>query len=399
MYIRALLKTYSVKNFTSVLVISILFTLPALLNNPYAILVLTSTLIWSIFAMSYNIIFGQTGIINFGHTASFGLAAFTAGFLMSIGVPFILALIPAILVGSLISLAMGLPLRRVSGIFYAILTLAVAEAIRLSIENLARYTGASISVLVGYPEIARSEFFYYLSVFISIIMIALVLYGFIEKLRNLRGIYIGDAIFIVTVAIVSVLLIKSVVDLILGDIIKGYQILTVNFYYLVLIIFLLCYYFSSRLFRSPLGSVLRAIRENPSRTEVLGYDVHIYRLYALAIGGGLAGVAGALFASEITMVNATTALNSMNTFLVLLAVILGGAGTLLGPIIGMIIVQFLRYFLASTPVLMYFSMAIVGIAYIVIVLTFPYGIIGTWYIKLVPLRRRIARILSRKIIS
>jgi len=378
------------------LIIALLFTLPAFIGSPHWLSIFTIALIWAIFAISYDIIFGQAGILNFGHTAPFGAAAFVAGYLMYIGLPFILALIMGIISGIAVSVAMGLPVRRVRGVYYAILTLAFAETIRLSIENLSRYLGVSISVSPGYPPIVWSTLFYYFNVVITVLLCISIVLGLISKVTSLSRISIGDLLSALIGVVVAVVVSLGIASILSGQILYKFRIITVNFYYLTLIFFLLSYYLAKRIIYSPVGSVWRAIRENPIRTEVLGYDTYTYSLYALAVSGALAGIAGTLFAS-VTIINSNTAFSSMNTIIVLLSAILGGAGTLIGPIIGMLIVQILRYILASAPLLSYASMAIIGIIYIIVVLIFPYGIVGTWYFKAIKLRRRIMKILSTRI--
>jgi len=383
-------------NLNVFLIIAILFVLPALISSPYWLSVFSIALIWAIFAISYDVIFGQAGIFNFGHTASFGAAAFIAGYLTHTGFPFILALIAGVITGAAVSVAMGLPARRVKGVYYAILTLAFAEALRLSIENLSRYIGTSISISAGYPPIVWSREFYYFNITIAFLLFVVMLLGLIVRIKSLNRISIGDLLSVLVSTIVIVITLYGVINLLSGRFIYGFRIITVNFYYLTLILFLFSYYLTKRIIYSPVGSVWRAIRENPTRTEVLGYDIYIYSLYALAVSGALAGIAGSLFAS-VTIINSDTAFSAMNTIIVLLSVILGGAGTLIGSVIGMLIIQILRYLLASAPLLSHASMAIIGIIYIIVVLVFPYGIVGTWYFKAIRLRRKIMKILSIRI--
>jgi len=393
-----ILKKVVSSNFSSLLIISLLFVFPAIIGRPYWVSIFTVALIWAIFAISYDIVFGQTGILSFGHTAPFGLAAFVAAYLMFNGFPFIIALMMGIVVGMTTNVLMGLPVRRVRGVYYAILTLAFAEVARISIDNLARYIGTSIAFSAGYPQIVWSEIFYYFNLVIVLILLMFIVWSLYIRVKEMRRVSIGDAISIFISILIIGVVIYGFINYLDGSLIRGFRILTINFYFLTLIFFIISYYIARRIISSPVGSVWRAIRENPMRTEMLGYNIYTYRLYSLAVSGALAGVAGTLFAAT-TVVNTETALSAMNTLIVLLSVILGGAGTLIGPALGMLIVQILRYFLASAPIFSYASMAIIGFIYIIVVLLFPYGIVGSWYLKAIRLRRKIMRVLSRRIWS
>ena len=389
------------KNFSMVFFASLLFIFPALATSPYQVVILTNMLIWGIFALSYDILLGQAGVLSFGHTVPFGVAAYLTAFLLTQGFPFIIALLVSIVMGAMSNLVIGLLCSKAKGVYYAILSLALAETLRISVENIANYMGTSPSVLTKLPPIIKSEYFFYLDLILAIILVVsgiiASLYIVLTRVKNLKN-RIELSIRAVFYIILVMFLIYGAFLLIAKmDTLVERTTITVNLFYLSLILFLVTYLFAKIIVRSPLGSVWRAVRENPERAEALGYNILVYQLYALAISGGIAGVAGSLF-SMTTIVNPTTAFSPFNTLMALLAVILGGTGTLIGPVMGAWIVQYLKLTLGSIPQLSILSMAILGLLYIIIILVFPYGIMGTWYYKGVKVRRMIRRMLKgRKI--
>jgi branched-chain amino acid transport system permease protein len=149
-------------------------------------------------------------------------------------------------------------------------------------------------------------------------------------------------------------------------------------------------YFGLRvLVNSPLGRVLVAIRENERRADMIGYNVLSYKLVALTISAVIASLAGTLYALRNGIVNPTVFSGDIS-LLPLLMVILGGAGTLYGAIIGAVIIQCLNYILSSRefvesvkdwfilgPILEHWLL-LLGLIYVLIVLFLPYGIVGTW---------------------
>ncbi|MGQ4891325.1 MAG: branched-chain amino acid ABC transporter permease [Candidatus Njordarchaeia archaeon] len=381
---------------SGVVVTTFLLALPMLLNRAYWVSIISIAIIWGIFALSYDLLVGQAGILSFGQTAPFGAAAFVSAYLMYLGFPFFIALLAGVFVGFIINFLMGLPVRRVKGVYYAILTLAFAEAIRISIENMSRYVGRSISFTVGHPPIIRSVFFAHFMIFILVVLLIINLILVYRRIVGKTRFTLGDLIATLIFIGLIIISIGAIYNYFSGYTLNYMRITTLNMYFLSLLLLVLSYYFAKRVTYSPMGSVWRAMRENPVRAEVVGYNIYTYSLFALAISGAIAGVAGSLF-SMTTIVNSETAFSANNTIMGLLAIILGGVGTLIGPIIGMGIVQLIIYFLSSTALLSYLSMAIIGIIYIVVILVFPYGMLGTWYLKMTNIRRKAMRLLSRKL--
>jgi branched-chain amino acid transport system permease protein len=140
-----------------------------------------------------------------------------------------------------------------------------------------------------------------------------------------------------------------------------------------LLLFASCYLLSIGLLRSPIGRVLIAVRENEARTQMLGYNTFGYKLLALTISGALSGMAGAAYALLFAYVGATFASTQYSIY-PLLWVLLGGAGTPVGPLIGTALMFYLVDFTSGVTSS---YMIAVGIILVVLIIAFPKGIIGT----------------------
>jgi branched-chain amino acid transport system permease protein len=131
---------------------------------------------------------------------------------------------------------------------------------------------------------------------------------------------------------------------------------------------------------SPIGRVLIAIRENEERTRLLGYDTFRYKLLSLVVSGGLAGAAGAGYALLFSYVGSTFA-SILFSIYPLLWSLLGGIGTILGPLVG---TAFMFYLVDVASGMTSAYLLVVGVALVVLVLWFPRGILGTVRAKWLP---------------
>ena len=269
--------------------------------------------ILGIFAMSYDLLLGYTGLLSFGHAMFFGTGSYTIAILIgrNFNLPFEQALLAVILIALLQGLVFGLLSLRVRGVYLAMVTLAFAEMFFILSEagDFRIYTGADDG-LHGFPIPA------YLS----------------PTDHRTR------------------------------------------FYYLALIFFLVTFLAARRLVNSPTGRVMVAIRENEYRTAMIGFNPIWFKLIAFVAAGVFAALAGSL--SAIYHISVTPAvLGSARTIDALAMTIIGGAGTLIGPIIGAGIVHLLGYWLerifGSNWTLIY------GAIFMLIVIFLPYGIVGT----------------------
>lgn len=269
--------------------------------------------ILGIFAMSYDLLLGYTGILSFGHAMFFGTGGYAIAILMGrhIGWGFGWALLAVVGVVLLQSVVFGMLALRVKGVYLAMVTLAFAEMFHILAEagDFRRYTGADDG-LHGFPVPA------YLSA------------------TDHRT----------------------------------------RFYYLALIFFVVVFVAARRLVNSPTGRVMIATRDNPQRATMIGYNIFWFKLSAFVAGGVFAALAGAL--SAIYNVSVTpAALSAFKTIDALAITIIGGVGTLIGPIIGATIIQLLGYWLerwfGPTWTLIY------GTIFMLIVMFLPFGIVGT----------------------
>jgi branched-chain amino acid transport system permease protein len=269
--------------------------------------------ILSIFAMSYDLLLGYTGILSFGHAMFFGTGGYAVAILIGkhVGWPLGWALLAVVGVALAQSLIFGMLSLRVKGVYLAMVTLAFAEMFFILAEagDFRKYTGADDG-LHGFP-------------------------------------------------------------------VPNYLSATdhrTRFYYLALVLFVIVFLGARRLVNSPTGRVMIATRDNESRATMIGYNAIWYKLVAFVAAGVFGALAGAL--SALYNVSITPAvLGSAKTIDALAMTIIGGVGTLIGPILGATIVQLLGYWLerwfGSQWTLIY------GTIFMVIVIFLPFGIIGT----------------------
>jgi branched-chain amino acid transport system permease protein len=171
---------------------------------------------------------------------------------------------------------------------------------------------------------------------------------------------------------------------------------TMNIYYfLTLIPLVVCYFIMKRILSSPVGRIFVAVRENEDRAKMLGYDVFRYRLISSAISGVFAALAGALYAPYILSINPDSVLGVTITLNVLIYCILGGLGTLIGPMIGAGIITLLADELPSVPYIGQYWMLTLGTFYLLVILFLPYGIVNMWRLKGVTAKRKIERAIAR----
>ena len=294
----------------ALVVVCLLALAPAALPA-YAMTLLTEALILGLFAMSLDIMVGYTRLLSFGHAAAYGLGAYTAGnLLLHTGMPMVFAIFAAALLTGIIGIGVAWVCTLASGVSFAMLTLAFAQLLYAVAFKWIAVTGASDG-LAGIP---RSHGPFGITFFS------------------------GKA----------------------------------GFYYLVAACLLAAFMFCRALVNSPFGAVLRGIRENEAKTQALGYNTRRYKIAAVAISFALGGLAGALYAPFAGFAN-TELLFWLFSGQVLIMVIVGGAGTLIGPIIGAAFFMLVSNLLSSWTD----SWALFfGLIFILFVLFAPQGIWG-----------------------
>lgn len=274
-------------------------------------------LIFAIFAMSYDLLLGYSGILSFGHAMFFGTGGYAIAILIgrNFNWPFGLALAAVIVIALVQSLVFGVLSLRVKGVYLAMVTLAFAEMFYILAEagDFRVYTGADDG-LHGFPVPA------YLSA------------------TDHRT----------------------------------------RFYYLTLVFFVAVFLIIKRLVDSPTGKVMVAARENENRATMIGFNTFWYKLTAFVAAGVFAALAGAL--SALYKVSVTPSMLSLGRTIDALAMtIIGGLGTLVGPVLGATIIQLLGYWLER-----WFGPSwtlIYGIIFMLIVIFLPYGIVGTLRVR------------------
>ncbi len=276
-------------------------------------------LCFAIFALSLNLLLGYAGLLSFGHAALLGSGSYITGDLAKVwGLPTELALLGGLASGALMGLLFGLLTSRRAGIYFAMITFALAQMVYFLALQLP-FTGGEDG-LQAIP----------------------------------RGLLLGSF------------------DLMDNDLM----------YYFVLAVFIAALAFVHRVVASPFGQVLRAVKDNEPRAISLGYKPHHVKILVFTLAGGLAGLAGGLKALVFGIASLTDVYWHTNGEVVLM-VILGGVGTLFGPVVGAFVVVLIQNYLAESGA---WVTIIQGVVFVVVVLLFRRGIVG----ELAPLMRRLA---------
>jgi len=229
---------------------------------------------YALFACAFNLLIGFTGLLSFGHAAFLGGAAYAAGHALKVwGLPTELGLLVGLVAGAVLGLVMGMLAIRRSGIYFSMITLALAQML----------------------------YFFFLQA------------GFTGGEDGLQSVPRGTLLGAVSLE---------------SDI---------TLYYVVLGIFVLSFLLIFRTVHSPFGQVLKAIRENEARATSLGYDTARFKLLAFVLSAALAGLAGATKTLVLGFATLTDA-HWSTSGLVILMVLMGGMGTMLGPILGAFVV-------------------------------------------------------------
>jgi branched-chain amino acid transport system permease protein len=270
---------------------------------------LMKMLCWALFACAFNLLLGYVGLLSFGHALFFGAAGYlTAHAALVWGLPFEVSLLVGVLTAAVLGLAVGWLAIRRQGIYFAMITLALAQMFYFFCLR-APFTGGED----GIQGVPRGK-----------------LFGLISLEPNL------------------------------------------TMYWVVLGIFLLGFFFIVRVIHSPFGQVLKAVRENEARAVSLGYRADQYKLIAFVLSAALSGVAGGLKAIVFQLASLTDVYWTTSGEVILM-VLLGGLGTVFGPVVGAVVIVCVESFLAG---LGGWVTVIQGGLFVVCVLAFRRGIIG-----------------------
>jgi branched-chain amino acid transport system permease protein len=275
--------------------------------------------IFAIFAMGFNILLGYTGILSFGHAAFFGLAGYSMGLiLIHLKIPILLGMLFGIALSTVTAILIGLLIIRKTGIYFAMLTIAFGQMFFFIASRWKDFTGGEDG-LTGIP-------------------------------RDVIGI-------------------PGLFSLPIFE--------PLHFYYFIAVIFILAAVVKHRLIHSHFGQVLKTIRENETRAQMVGYNVRRYKLSSFIISAIYAAVAGTLYGLFLNYMFPQT-LDWIRSGDVVIMTLVGGMGTIFGPIIGAGVIVALRVLISIYAKIggMVYWQFFMGIIFLIFVLFFPRGIWG-----------------------
>ena len=297
-----------------VAVIAVLFAAQFVLP-PYDHTNVARILVLAVYALGYNVLLGYTGLMSLGHAMFFAAGMYGAGlpvYYFGFGAP--AALGAGILCGIVVATLFGLMALRTSGVSFLIVSLMFAQAFYLA--------------SLHFNEITLGDQGLILSGKLAPLSLGGAQVGFHEPALKYNG---------------------------------------------ALLVFSVCLLGTLALRLSPIGRVLIAIRENEERTRLLGYDSFRYKLLSLVVSGALASAAGATYALLFSYVGSTFA-SILFSIYPLLWSLLGGIGTILGPLVG---TAFMFYLVDVASGLTSAYLFYVGVVLVALILWFPRGILGT----------------------
>lgn len=296
-------------------VVALALALPLALSSSFWLGTLTLALIWMVLNMSWNLVLGYSGIWNFGMMAIYAIGGYGAALVsMHYSVPWILALLVGAIASTLVSLALAIPSLRLRGIYVSLLTFGFAEVVRLLIiTDKSDITGGPFG-LSDFPGFGLTS-------------------GGVDRARTLYWIALA------------------------------FVLLTAFVMYVVI--------------RSPLGTGLVALRDNPALAAARGISPMRYQMVSFAISGFFAGLAGGLYAFTYGVISPVVMGLGPMTLLVTMLVI-GGLGTQTGPIVGTLLITLISTRLEPYPEV---RLILLGLILLVIVLAMPRGLVplvGEW---------------------
>jgi len=306
---------FLIEALTAVGLIAAPFVLPHL---GFAVTTINRILIWGLFGLGFDLLFGYTGLLSFGQSAFFGTGGMFAAYLLTeANFPYVLTSIAiGAVVAGIVGYLVGLIALRRTGIYFAMITVAIAEVFFfVEFNPLSEYTGGEN----GLPGVPTPSFDL----------------GFLSlDFDTDRSMYVFLA-----------------------------------FWYFVGLVIAL------RIVRSPVGAIFRALRDNPLRASALGHDIHRYKLTAFVIAAVYAGFAGGLLAIMQGFMPPDAFMFDTSGQLVMQTAI-GGAGTLFGPLVGATVWLYLSDFFQNTLHLGATWKLVLGIVFVLLVCFLRRGIVG-----------------------
>lgn len=292
-------------------VIAVLLVLPWVI--PYEALAV-NILIFGLYAVGFNLLFGYTGLLSFGHASFLGTGSYVAGMaIVHLALPWWAAIVLGVAGATLMGLLIGLLAIRTRGIYFSMVTLALGQIVYYAFYKAEPWTGGE---------------------------------------NGLRG-----------VRVEKIHLFGFELDFV-DPLTK---------YYVVLVFVAAALWFVSRVLASPFGAVIEAVRENEKRAAACGYDVARTKLLAFTLSAAVCGLAGTLRALHLSIVPIDS-LHYLQSGQAVMMCLLGGMGTFFGPFVGAAVFLLLEDVVTH---LTRYWMAVVGAIFMVFVLFFPRGIWGS----------------------
>ena len=327
--------------FLKIILLAVFMATPFLFPSFKSVDLALKIMIFAVMVASFDILLGYTGILSFGHVTFFGIGAYSVALLLGkYAAPTYLYLALGFVIAMIITTALALLVSflslRVKAIFFAMVTLAIAEFAIILATKLSHFTGGEDGVIMSTPGIFKVSY----------------------NMGKFLGVEITGRVIT---------------------------------YYFILLICLGLFLLMARFIQSPLGRVMQAIRDNEARAEAIGYKTFIFKASAISFGCLVATILGGLYVMWVGYANPESVLGVPIMLDVLLMVIIGGMGTLYGGLAGAI---FLRVAYTFLPDLQSIAQSlwpnihflhsllerwllIFGILFILVVFFFPKGIIGT----------------------
>lgn len=297
----------------AVIVLVVLASLP-FLTNKGVVFVAGTLALHVVFGLSWNLMFGQTGLVSFGHASFFAIGGYAFAWTAKVwpGLHPLILFAGVGLFGALIAVAVGMiALRRSVGVYFAILTLALSQIVYLLLSYI--------------PALGRED-------------------GFTGIRRPVLSLGVSS------------------IDLARGD----------NYYYFMIV---MCALLATGLWwviHGRTGRVLKSIQQDPERAAFLGINVQAYRLVSFAIASGSTSIAGALYAPWLQLLTPELAHWTFSARPILYT-LLGGVQSFWGPVVGAFIFTSLEY---GTRTLHGLSEIVIGVILLMVVLAFPGGLLG-----------------------
>ncbi len=289
-----------------------IFLFPLIDRNPYHIDIFVTAGIFILLALGLNVIVGYAGILNLGYAALFAVGAYAYAFAnLNLHLPFWPGLAVSAAAAALAGMLFAFPALRLSGDYLAIVTLGAGEIVRIALNNLDAITGGPNGLLgIEHPRL-----------------------GFLNYDFGVRS---------------------------------------EPYYYLVYALVFAAAFLLKRLESSPLGRAWVAMREDELAASCMGVNLVWAKLWAFAIGGFVAGIAGCVFASKQGTVSPDS-FDFVVSVMVLAMIVLGGLGNIWGAVLGAFVLSLLPEFLRGADV---YRMLFFGLAMILMMLLRPQGILG-----------------------